>query len=269
MFAFLRHFTCFFVNCNTIDFNNISLNEELPNLGLGIDWGVAFSGNQFRKAENTDKKANETEIVNKESQEAKFANKVCVYNFKQVVTKYGICSLLGSCHIDHVGYFGSYCHGLVPGTSCQVETDQYTAVQGTCSPGGHCKGLQGQVRLQHEACTGTRRALGMEHNKMDKVKQFLRKTTKPLITREMMPPNLENLVKSKSSLSKCRGLYNPSAYKKLENICTDCYNLYKEPEVHTYCMSGCFDSSFFLTCVKNLMVEEEMVIELVKMVGKK
>ena len=205
--------------------------------------------------------------------------KTCKFHLSKFVFLLGFCSSFGSCRVGNVNYFGSYCHGKVEGGFCQAETEQFTAVSGTCSAGGHCKGLHGQVRLHHEACTGSRGALG-SLQQIDRVKQFLRKNiksetkvikpditakniTQPVITLEQEESNFPSI-----SSSKCRGLYNPSAYQKLENICTDCYNLYKEPEVYTYCMSGCFDSSYFLTCVKGLMMEEEMVVELVNMVGK-
>ncbi len=33
----------------------------------------------------------------------------------------------------------------------------------------------------------------------------------------------------------CRGMYKQSFLAQLERICEDCYNLYKDPEVHGYC----------------------------------
>ena len=39
----------------------------------------------------------------------------------------------------------------------------------------------------------------------------------------------------------CRGRYDPAIYTTLDNICEDCYNLYKEPDIHSMCRSvgGC------------------------------
>lgn len=34
---------------------------------------------------------------------------------------------------------------------------------------------------------------------------------------------------------KCRGMYDPSIFAKLSGICEDCYNLYRDPEVHGMC----------------------------------
>lgn len=33
----------------------------------------------------------------------------------------------------------------------------------------------------------------------------------------------------------CRGMYNQGILAQLERICEDCYNLYKDAEVHGYC----------------------------------
>ena len=109
--------------------------------------------------------------------------------------------------------------------------------------------------------------------KISKVKQFLRKnmqTDQNVIDHAIQAQNASMTTESKFKWqsSECRGLHNPSAFKKLELICTDCYNLFKESEVYTYCMTGCFETPFFLTCVRSLMMEEDMVMELVKMVGK-
>jgi hypothetical protein len=235
---------------------------------LGIDWGVTFTNHQDIIDKNK-KNNDDTEILDVESP-------VCVFHDKEVITKSGTCSNMGSCQVNSVDYYGSSCVGIPTGGICKVRTEQYTAVQGTCSAGGHCRSLQGEVRLHHEACTPSRDG---DQGRVDRVKQFIRNNNireRNLVKTESITENpshkAENLNKINSqsikSSTECRGLYNPSAYKKLENICTDCYNLFKEPEVHTFCMSGCFDSSFFMTCVKSLMMEEDMVRELVKMVGK-
>jgi hypothetical protein len=34
---------------------------------------------------------------------------------------------------------------------------------------------------------------------------------------------------------KCRGVYEKSMYATLDRVCQDCYNLYREPELHTLC----------------------------------
>ena len=128
-----------------------------------------------------------------------------------------------------------------------------------------------QIRLNHENCNS--KMIATKLDKISKVKQFLRKnmqTDRNVIENAIQAQNASMTSESKFKWqsSACRGLYNPSAFKKLELICTDCYNLFKESEVYTYCMAGCFETPFFLTCVRSLMMEEDMVMELVKMVGK-
>ena len=36
----------------------------------------------------------------------------------------------------------------------------------------------------------------------------------------------------------CRGVYDKSIYARLDRVCQDCYNLYREPELHTLCRYG-------------------------------
>ena len=159
------------------------------------------------------------------------------------------------------------------GARCIVKTEQFTTVQGECSAGGHCKGQHGQVRFQHETCKVNK--VREDVNKIERVKEFIRKNinmnnnvSKAMIREEIQSQRYENYRRPQiASNSECRGIYNPSVYTRLKKICTDCYNLFKEPEVYNYCMSGCFDSSFFFTCTTTLMIEEDMVRELVKIAG--
>ena len=97
----------------------------------------------------------------------------------------------------------------------------------------------------------------------------------------------------------CRGLYNPAAHRRLLNVCRDCYNLFREAEVclhvlcqifhiflhshfliftlsyfhffHTkvfsMCTANCFDSPFFLTCAKALLMELDTVVKDTMTVG--
>ena len=39
----------------------------------------------------------------------------------------------------------------------------------------------------------------------------------------------------KRTTGSCRGKYNTAIYTQLDNICEDCYNLYKDPDVHHMC----------------------------------
>ena len=33
----------------------------------------------------------------------------------------------------------------------------------------------------------------------------------------------------------CRGVYDNTMYATVDRVCQDCYNLYREPELHTLC----------------------------------
>lgn len=33
----------------------------------------------------------------------------------------------------------------------------------------------------------------------------------------------------------CKGVYNKSIFFRLDRICEDCYNLFREPQLHTLC----------------------------------
>ena len=33
----------------------------------------------------------------------------------------------------------------------------------------------------------------------------------------------------------CKGVYDKSLFARLDRICEDCYNLFREPQLHTLC----------------------------------
>ncbi|XP_023328149.1 ion transport peptide [Eurytemora carolleeae] len=66
----------------------------------------------------------------------------------------------------------------------------------------------------------------------------------------------------------CRGRYDAAIFTQLENICEDCYNLYKEPDVHQLCRSECFGSSFFKQCLEALLMVEDEYVNMAEIIGK-
>ncbi|XP_066582898.1 crustacean hyperglycemic hormones 5 isoform X2 [Prorops nasuta] len=67
-----------------------------------------------------------------------------------------------------------------------------------------------------------------------------------------------------SSLSKrsfmdieCKGVYDRSIFARLDRICEDCYNLFREPSLHTLCRQKCFTSEYFPGCVETLQLTEK------------
>lgn len=55
----------------------------------------------------------------------------------------------------------------------------------------------------------------------------------------------------------CRGVYDKSIYARLDRVCQDCYNLYREPELHTLCRGNCFSNKFFNGCLESLLLQDE------------
>ncbi|XP_065569189.1 ion transport peptide-like isoform X2 [Artemia franciscana] len=66
----------------------------------------------------------------------------------------------------------------------------------------------------------------------------------------------------------CKGYYDKQIFAKLDRVCYDCYNIFRDPEIHQLCRSNCFDSEYFKACADALMIKEEFQ-ELVERLGKK
>ncbi|GBO28289.1 hypothetical protein AVEN_179260-1 [Araneus ventricosus] len=45
----------------------------------------------------------------------------------------------------------------------------------------------------------------------------------------------------------CMGVYDKAKFARLDRVCEECYQLYREPEVHTSCRSNCFKNELFHT----------------------
>ncbi|KAL1501626.1 hypothetical protein ABEB36_006923 [Hypothenemus hampei] len=56
----------------------------------------------------------------------------------------------------------------------------------------------------------------------------------------------------------CKGVYNKQIFARLDRICEDCYNLFREPHILSLCMSNCFTTSYFNGCVESLLKLDEM-----------
>merc|ERR550532_293052 len=82
----------------------------------------------------------------------------------------------------------------------------------------------------------------------------------------VIPLCTNSLVFRKRSGS-CRGKYNTAIYTQLDNICEDCYNLYKDPDVHHMCRADCFSTDFFRGCLEALMLQEQEFLEMVQIIG--
>ncbi|RZF46876.1 hypothetical protein LSTR_LSTR008257 [Laodelphax striatellus] len=69
----------------------------------------------------------------------------------------------------------------------------------------------------------------------------------------------------------CKGVYDKSIFARLDRICEDCYNLFREAQLHSLCRSNCFDSPYFNGCLGALLLsdEEEKYTQMVEFLGKK
>ena len=91
----------------------------------------------------------------------------------------------------------------------------------------------------------------------------------------------------------CRGMFHQIFFSKLENLCDQCYEMYKIPEIHHLCRylnylilqclkykealkkffffgrSDCFQSDYFQSCVSALMLKEkqEVYSEMISILG--
>ncbi|XP_023287835.1 ion transport peptide-like [Orussus abietinus] len=56
----------------------------------------------------------------------------------------------------------------------------------------------------------------------------------------------------------CKGVYDKSLFARLDRICEDCYNLFREPQLHSLCRKNCFTSDYFKGCLDVLLLQDEM-----------
>ncbi|KAG7301730.1 hypothetical protein JYU34_014717 [Plutella xylostella] len=56
----------------------------------------------------------------------------------------------------------------------------------------------------------------------------------------------------------CKGVYDASIFARLDRICDDCYNLFREPELYTLCRKDCFTSDYFKGCVEVLQETDQL-----------
>ncbi|XP_031843758.1 ion transport peptide isoform X4 [Nomia melanderi] len=56
----------------------------------------------------------------------------------------------------------------------------------------------------------------------------------------------------------CKGIYDKSIFARLDRICEDCYNLFREPQLHQLCRKNCFTSEYFKGCLDVLLLQDEV-----------
>ncbi|XP_012221386.1 ion transport peptide isoform X2 [Linepithema humile] len=69
----------------------------------------------------------------------------------------------------------------------------------------------------------------------------------------------------------CKGVYDKSIFARLDRICEDCYNLFREPQLHMLCKRNCFSTQYFTSCIQALLLEDEKerLEEMVEYLGRK
>ncbi|XP_025263309.1 ion transport peptide isoform X2 [Camponotus floridanus] len=69
----------------------------------------------------------------------------------------------------------------------------------------------------------------------------------------------------------CKGVYDKSIFARLDRICEDCYNLFREPQLHMLCKQECFSTEYFTSCMQVLLLEDEKetLQEMARYLGRK
>ncbi|XP_011069312.1 PREDICTED: ion transport peptide isoform X2 [Acromyrmex echinatior] len=69
----------------------------------------------------------------------------------------------------------------------------------------------------------------------------------------------------------CKGVYDKSIFARLDRICEDCYNLFREPQLHMLCKQDCFSTQYFTSCIQALLLEDEKerLQDMVEYLGRK
>ncbi|XP_065569187.1 ion transport peptide-like isoform X1 [Artemia franciscana] len=55
----------------------------------------------------------------------------------------------------------------------------------------------------------------------------------------------------------CKGYYDKQIFAKLDRVCYDCYNIFRDPEIHQLCRADCFTTKYFKACKDTLMLAED------------
>ncbi|EFX74385.1 hypothetical protein DAPPUDRAFT_57088 [Daphnia pulex] len=60
-----------------------------------------------------------------------------------------------------------------------------------------------------------------------------------------------------TEISKCDGVYDMNIYAQFNQICLNCYNLYRQPEIYRGCRKECFTSEYFGGCLAVLQITDK------------
>ncbi|XP_053208815.1 ion transport peptide-like [Panonychus citri] len=66
-----------------------------------------------------------------------------------------------------------------------------------------------------------------------------------------------HLAKRSFDKASCNGSYNIQYYARLDRICEECYQLYRESHLHSSCKANCFKNDIFTKCVIALLLGDK------------
>nr|XP_046918134.1 ion transport peptide-like [Dermatophagoides farinae] len=72
-----------------------------------------------------------------------------------------------------------------------------------------------------------------------------------------MDMNQSRPKKSSFSSIGCLGTYDRAKFARLDRVCDECYQLYRDQELHRSCREFCFKNEVFPACVDALMLSHE------------
>ncbi|CAF4788128.1 unnamed protein product [Pieris macdunnoughi] len=76
-----------------------------------------------------------------------------------------------------------------------------------------------------------------------------------------VPASTPHHVSRRSFFSlECKGVFDAAIFARLDRICDDCYNLFREPQLYTLCRKDCFMTDYFKGCVEVLQETDQLEI---------
>ena len=66
-----------------------------------------------------------------------------------------------------------------------------------------------------------------------------------------------NLHKRSFATLGCMGVYDKSKFARLDRVCEECYQIFRQPDIHTSCRQDCFTNDVFTRCVDVLLLQSE------------
>ncbi|XP_072379718.1 CHH-like protein isoform X2 [Diabrotica undecimpunctata] len=99
---------------------------------------------------------------------------------------------------------------------------------------------------------------------------FLQIVSGNLVNRSPNLLNHHRITKRSFYDLQCKGVYDKSIFARLDRICEDCYNLFREPSIYSLCRDSCFSDKYFKGCVESLLMDEDwpQLEKMVEYVGK-